>query len=81
MESVLIAKADSHGLALPEYLFSLCEADGDEDYSLSAEDIESIQQGLDEFHAGDKGISLEEFHAGMMTTIARLKQQELEIAA
>ena len=72
IEAVLSAKTEVQGLALPDYLLSLCEADADEDYSLSAEDIESIQQGLEELHAGDKGISLEEVHSKMMTAISRL---------
>lgn len=82
MEAILSRKAELFGLSLPEYLFSLAEADTDDDYSLSPEDIESIQQGIADLAAGDRGISLEEFHAEMMATLEqRLKQPSIEATA
>ncbi len=81
MEAVLTAKAELFGLALPDYLFSVLEADTDDEYSLTVEEIASVQEGLAELHAGDKGILLEDFHAEMMTKMERLKQQKMEVAA
>lgn len=82
MEAILSRKAELFGLSLPEYLFSLAEADTDDDYSLSPEDIESVQQGLAEIAAGDRGISLEEMRAEMMATLEqRKKQPDIEAAA
>ncbi len=80
MEAVLSAKAKLFGLSLSDYLFSLLEADTDDDYSLSVEEIASVQQGLADIEAGDKGISLEEFKAEMEAKIALLKQK-VEVAA
>lgn len=82
MEAVLSKKAELFGLDLPEYLFSLAEADVDEYYSLSVEDIESVQQGLAELAAGDRGISREKFDAQTMASREqRLRQQSAEAAA
>ncbi len=80
MEAVLSAKAELFGLSLPDYLFSLLETETDDHYSLSVEEIASVQQGLAELEAGDKGISLEEFKAEMEAEIALLKQK-VEVAA
>ena len=81
MESVLSAKAELFGLALPAYVFSLCEADADENYSLTVEEIASVQQGLAEIKAGDKGISLEDFDKEMTAKMEHLKQHPVKIAA
>ena len=80
METILSAKANLFGLPLSDYLFSLLEADTDNDYSLSVEEIASVQQGLADIKAGDKGISLEEFKAEMEAKIA-LRKQKVEVAA
>lgn len=80
MEAVLSAKANIFGLPLSDYLFSLLEADTDEDYSLSVEEIAGVQQGLAGIEAGDKGISLEEFKAEMEARIA-LREQKVKVAA
>lgn len=81
MEVQLSERAAIFGQALPDYLLTLAEADIQGGYELSEEEITIINEGLAELHAGDKGISLEEFHAEMMATIAHLKQKELEAAA
>ena len=82
IEAVLAKKAELHGLALPDYLFSLAEADADDYYSLSVEEIVSIKQGLAELKAGDHGMLLGDFHAEMMARRAeRLKPQDIEAVA
>ena len=80
MEAVLSAKAELFGLSLPDYLFSLLQTDIDDYYSLSVEEVASVQQGLADVKAGDKGISLEEFKAEMDAKIA-LREQKVEVAA
>ena len=81
MEVVLSAKAKLFGLALPDYLFSVLEAETDTEYSLTAEEIASVQKGLAELHAGGKGIPLEDFRAEMTAKMERMKQQPQEVAA
>lgn len=80
IEAVLSAKAKLFGLSLPDYLFSLLQSEAYDDYSLSVEEIASVQQGLADIKAGDKGISLEEFKAEMEAKIARL-ERKVEVAA
>lgn len=80
MASILSAKAELFGLALPDYLFSLLETNVDDYFSLSVEEIVAVQQGLADVEAGDKGISLEEFGAEMDAKIALRKQQKAEDA-
>ena len=80
-EQQLNERAARRGQSVADYLLTLAEAEDYNDTSLSEEEIVIINEGLAELHAGDKGVSLEEFHAGMMTTIAQLKSQKLEVAA
>ena len=61
MESVLSAKAKLFGLALPEYIFSLCEAAADDSYSLSLEEISTVQERIAGREAGNEGILLEDW--------------------
>ncbi len=81
MEVVLTAKAELFGLALPDYLFSLLETNVDDEYSMTVEEIASVQEGLAELHAGDKGMLLEDFRAEMTAKMERMKQQTMEVAA
>ncbi len=81
MEKVLSAKAKLFGLTLPDYLFSVLEANTDDEYSLTVEEIVSVQEGLAELHAGDKGMLLEDFRAEMTAKMDRLKPQATEVAA
>ena len=81
IEAVLDAKAKLFGLALPDYLLSVLEANVDEEYSMSVEEIASVQQALAEGDAGDKGMLLEDFRAEMDARIKGLKQRRLEVAA
>lgn len=66
MEAVLSAKAALFGLTLPDYLLSVLEADTDDDDSLTAEEIASVQTALADTEAGDKGILLEDYWAEVM---------------
>ncbi len=81
MEVVLTAKAELFGLALPDYLFSLLETNVDDEYSLTVEEIASVQEGLAELHAGDKGMLLEDFRTEMTKKMERTKQQAMEVVA
>lgn len=82
MEAVLSAKAELFGLSLPGYLFSLLQTDIDDHYSLSVEEIASVQQGLAELQAGDKGMLLEDYRAeAMAKREARRQQQTAEAGA
>ena len=81
IEAVLDAKAKLFGLALPDYLVSVLEANVDEEYSISVEEIASVQQALAEGDGGDKGMLLEEFRAEMNARIKGLKQGRLESVA
>ena len=81
MEQVLSAKAKLFGLALPDYLFSVLEANTDDESSLTVEEIASVQEGLAELHAGDNGMLLEDFRAEMTAKMERMKQQTQEVAA
>ena len=66
IESVLSAKAELFGLALPEYIFSLCEAAADDYYSLSLEEISTVQERIADREAGDKGILLEDWRTEVL---------------
>ena len=81
MEAQLCERAAKRGQSVTDYLMTLAESEDYFDISLSEEEIASVEQGLAELHAGEKGISLEEFDAEMKATIARLKQKELKVAA
>ncbi len=80
-ESVLGVKAELFGLALPEYVYSLCEADTDDYYSLSVEEIAVVQQELAEIEAGDRGISLEDFDKEMQAKMKQRERQPDSVAA
>ena len=71
IESVLSAKAELFGLALPEYIFSLCEMATDDEYSLSVEEIASVQQGLAEIESDEPGMLLEDYRAEVMAEYHR----------
>lgn len=75
-ESDLRDRAARRGQSVADYLLTLAEAADYADLSLSEEEVAVVEQGLAELHAGDKGISQEEFHAEMLATLARLKQNE-----
>lgn len=60
IEAVLSAKAELFGLALPDYVFSLCEAAADDYYSLSLEEISTVQERIADREAGNEGILLED---------------------
>ena len=81
MQSVLQAKADLFGLALPDYVFSLCETATDDCYSLSVEEIAGVQEALADIEAGDKGISLEDFDKEMQAKMEQRKSQRMKVAA
>lgn len=76
-EVVLRERAAKHGQSITDYLLMLAEFDGELDFSLSEEEISSVQEGLAEIEAGDKGISLEEFDRNMAETIASLKRKKV----
>ena len=76
METVLGAKAKLFGLALPEYVFSLCETATDDYYSLSVDEIAGVQEALADIEAGDKGISLEDFDKEMQAKMEQRKRQQ-----
>jgi len=75
IEPVLSAKTKLFGLALPEYVFSLCETAADDYYSLSVEEIASAQEALADIEGGDKGISLEDFDKEMQL---KMEQRKIE---
>lgn len=81
IESVLSAKAKLFGSALPDYLYPLLETNTDDYSSLSVGEISSVQAGLAEIEAGDKGILLEEFKEEMAERRAQRSQQRVEVAA
>jgi hypothetical protein len=66
MEAALSAKAELYDLTLSDYLFSLLEADMDEGYSMTVEEIAIVKERLAEVEAGDKGILLEDYWAEVM---------------
>lgn len=74
-------RAARRGQTVADYLLTLSEWEDYDDLSLSEEEIAIVNQGLDELRAGDKGISLEEFHEEMMATLSHIKRQEMEAAA
>ena len=80
-ESILSAKAALFGLALPDYVFSLCRAAADDYYSLSVEEIAGVQKALEDIEAGDRGISLEELDEKMKANSERRKQKAAEVTA
>ncbi len=57
----------------------LAESADDADFCLSEEEAAIIEQGLAELHAGDKGITQEEFHMEMLTMINFIRQQKMEL--
>lgn len=75
-EAGLCERAAKHGQSVTDYLLMLAEYDGELDFSLSEEEISSVQEGLAEIEAGDKGVSMKEFHTEMMATLSRLKYKE-----
>jgi hypothetical protein len=75
MELVLGAKAERFGLALPEYIFSLCEVAADDDYSLSLEEISIVQERITDREAGNKGILLEDWWAEVLAKRAARADQ------
>ncbi len=75
-ESDLRDRAARRGQSIADYLLTLAELADYADLSLSTEEVAVVEQGLAELHAGDKGISQEDFHAEMLATLARLKQNE-----
>ena len=72
-EANLREKAAKYGQSVTDYLLTLSEFEDDLDLSLSEEEILSVQQGIAEIEAGDKGVSLEEFGEHMRATLAGLK--------
>ena len=81
LEKVLSAKANLFGLALPDYLFSVLEANTDDEYSLTVKEIASVQEALADRKMGNKGISLEELDERMKVNKERRNQQTVEVAA
>lgn len=79
-EAGLRERAAKRGQSVTDYLLTLAEFGDDLDLSLSEEEISSVQEGLAEIEAGDKGVSLEEFHTEMMATLARIKQSHAQAA-
>ncbi len=75
-EAGLRERAAQRGQSVTDYLLTLAEWEPDIDLSLSAEDVAIIEEGIAEFEAGDRGISLEEFDGHMAETIARLKRKK-----
>ena len=80
-EADLRERAEKRGQSVADYLLTLAEWQDYEDSSLSEETIAVIEEGLADLHAGDKGISMEEFQAEMLTTIAHLKSEKVEAMA
>lgn len=79
-EADLRERAEKRGQSVADYLLTLDEWQDYADLSLSEETIAVIEEGLADFHAGDRGLSMEEFRAEMMTTIAHLKPRQAEAA-
>lgn len=65
MEAILSVKAELYDLTLPDYLFSLLEADMHEGHSMTVEEIAVVKR-LAEAETGDKGILLEDYWAEVM---------------
>lgn len=80
-ETSLRERAAKRGQSIVDYLLTLAEWEDYTGLSLSEETIAVIEEGLTDLHAGDKGISMEEFHAEMMTTIAHLKPKKVGVTA
>lgn len=80
-ETDLRERAEKRGQPVANYLLTLDEWQDYSDLSLSEETIAVVEEGLADLHAGDKGISMEEFRAEMMTTIAHLKPHKAEVMA
>ena len=80
-EADLRERAERRGQSVADYLLTLAEWQDSEDWSLSEETIAVIEEGLADLHAGDKGMSMEEFQAEMLTTIAHLKSEKVEAMA
>jgi len=80
-EADLRARAEKRGQSVADYLLTLDEWQDYADLSLSEETIAVIEEGLADLHAGDRGLSMEEFRAEMMTTIAHLQAHKAEVAA
>lgn len=81
VEADLRERAEKRGQSVADYLLTLAESEDYADLSLSEEEIAVVEEGLADLHVGDKGISMEEFHREMMTTIAHLKPQKAESMA
>ena len=75
-EANLRERAAKYGQSVTDYLLTLSEFEDELDFSLSEEEILSVQQGIAEFEAGDRGVSLEEFDEHMRATLAHLKFEE-----
>ncbi len=80
-EADLRERAEKRGQSVADYLLALAEWADYADFSLSEETIAVIEEGIAEFRAGDRGISMEEFQADMMVTLVHLTSQKSEVAA
>ncbi len=78
-EANLRERAAKYGQSVTDYLLTLSEFEDELDFSLSEEEILSVQEGLAEIEAGDKGVSMKEFHVEMMATLAHIKQSKAQI--
>ena len=80
-EADLRERAEKRGQSVADYLLTLAEWQDYEDLSLSEETIAVIEEGIADFRASDRGVSMEEFQAEMLTTIAHLKSEKASVAA
>ena len=75
-EANLRERAAKYGQSVTDYLLTLAEWEPDLDLSLSAEEVEIVKEGIADFDAGDRGVSLEEFDEHMRATLARIKHEK-----
>lgn len=78
-EANLRERAAKYGQSVTDYLLTLAEWEPDLDLSLSAEEVDIIEEGIAEFEAGDRGVSLEEFDEHMRATLARLRHEKASL--
>jgi len=81
LEPLLQERAARRGQSVADYLLTLAEWDDFADFSLSEETIAVIEEGVADFRAGDRGVSMEEFQAEMMVTLASLTSQKSKVTA
>jgi len=81
LEPLLQERAARRGQSVADYLLTLAEWADYADFALSEETIAIIEEGVADFRAGDRGISMDEFQAEIMVTLAHLTSQKSKVTA